>query len=131
MLAAQLVEHRLPADEAGIGRGVALALASDSRAWLLLAEADGAAVGVTLANRIVSVEHGGEALWVEELYVVPSSRRTGVATALLDELERRGVALGIRALELEVVPTQAAAFALYDSRGFRRVDRARLSKALR
>jgi hypothetical protein len=39
LLTAQLVEHDLPADPAGIGDGVDLAFAPHSPAWLLLAAA--------------------------------------------------------------------------------------------
>ncbi|MFL5311801.1 MAG: GNAT family N-acetyltransferase [Myxococcales bacterium] len=130
LLTAQLVEHRLPADAEGIARGIDLALAPASPAWLWLAERDGTPLGIFLANQIVSVERGGLALWVEELYVIPTARRTGVARELLarvcDEARRRGV----RSIELEVVPAQAAAFALYRSLGFTPMDRARMSLPL-
>jgi len=130
LLTAQLIEHRLPAEARGISRGIDFALAPDSPAWLWLAERQGRAVAIFLANRVVSVERGGFTLWVEELYVVPEERRTGVARALLarvcDEARRQGV----RAVELEVVPTQAAAFALYRALGFQDVQRQRMSLAL-
>jgi GNAT superfamily N-acetyltransferase len=130
LLTAQLVEHALPADADGIARGIELALAPHSPAWLWLAERDGRAVGVFLANQIVSVELGGSSLWVEETYVVPEARRSGVARELLravcDEARRRG----LRAVELEVVRTQAAAFALWRALGFTDVNRQRMSLAL-
>lgn len=130
LLTAQLVEHALPADADGIARGIDLALAPHSPAWLWLAERDGRAAGVFLANQIVSVEKGGWSLWVEETYVVPEARRSGVARALLravcDEARRRG----FRAVELEVVPTQAAAFALWRGLGFADVNRQRMTLAL-
>jgi ribosomal protein S18 acetylase RimI-like enzyme len=113
-----------------VGRGVALALTPQSPAWLVVAERAGEAVGVSLVNRIVSVEKGGLALWMEELYVVPEARRTGVARAMLQFLVDEGRRAGLRSLELEVVRTQAAAFALYRSFGFEDVDRARLTFAI-
>ena len=127
LLTAQLVEHELPADPAGIAAGVDLAFAPHSPAWLLLAELDGTAVGIVLANQIVSVEKCGYTLWIEELYVVPQARRRRVASALLDDLVAEGRRRGVRAIELEVVPTQAAAFSLYRTRGFRDVDRRRMT----
>jgi len=130
LLTAQLVEHALPADADGIARGIGFALAAHSPAWLWLAERDGRAVGVFLANQIVSVEKGGWSLWVEETYVVPEARRTGVARAMLravcDEARRRD----LRAVELEVVPTQSAAFALWRALGFTDVHRQRMALAL-
>jgi GNAT superfamily N-acetyltransferase len=130
LLSAQLIEHRLPADPEGISRGIDHALAKDSPAWLWLAERDGRAVAVFLANQIVSVERGGLALWVEELYVVPEARRTGIARALLARVRDEARRKGVRSIELEVVPTQSAAFALYRGLGFEDVHRQRMSLAL-
>ncbi|HXL40260.1 MAG TPA: GNAT family N-acetyltransferase [Myxococcales bacterium] len=130
LLTAQMVEHRLPAGPDRIDRGLDAAFRPGSPAWLFLAERDGQAVGVFLANPIASVEKGGETLWIEELYVTPGARRTGVARALLahalDEARRRG----LRAFDLEVVPTQAAALALYRALGFEDVPRQRMTLEL-
>ena len=129
LLTAQLLEHRLPADAGRVGRGLDRAFALPT-AWLWLAERSGEAVAVLLANEIASVERGGLALWIEELYVAPDARRGGIARAMMarvrDEASRRGV----HAIELEVVPSQAAAFALYRSLGFEDVHRQRLSLPL-
>jgi ribosomal protein S18 acetylase RimI-like enzyme len=130
LLTAQLVEHQLPADPDGVARGIECALVPHSPAWLWLAERDGQPVAIFLANQIVSVERGGLALWVEELYVVPAARRAGVARALLASVFEHARQRGVRAIELEVVPTQAAAFALYRALGFEEVHRTRLSLAL-
>jgi GNAT superfamily N-acetyltransferase len=130
LLTAQLVEHRLPAAAQGISRGIDLALAADSRAWLWLAEREGRAVAILLANEIVSVERGGLVLWIEELYVVPEARRSGIARALLGRVRERARERGIRAIELEVVPTQGPAFALYRALGFEDLRRTRLSLPL-
>jgi GNAT superfamily N-acetyltransferase len=130
LLTAQLIEHALPADPEGITRGIELALAPHSCAWLWLAERGGRAVGIFLANQIVSVERAGSALWIEELYVVPEARRTGVARALLWRITAEARRRGVRGLDLEVVPTQAAAFALYRALGFSDVNRQRMTLAL-
>jgi ribosomal protein S18 acetylase RimI-like enzyme len=74
----------------------------------------------------VSVEYPPYTLWIEELYVIPPARRTGVASALLGFVCDEGRSRGVRALNLEVVPTQAAAFALYRRFGFTEVHRTRL-----
>jgi ribosomal protein S18 acetylase RimI-like enzyme len=122
LLAAQLEEHTLPVDAAGIERALDLCLEPGAKVELLLAF-DGEAVGVCLANPIVSAEHGGTAIWIEELYVAPGARRRGVARALLDALLRSARASGARAVELEVAPGHEAARALYRSVGFRENER--------
>jgi len=130
LLSAQLIEHGLPADPRGIARGIELAMAPRTSAWLWLAEREGQPLAVFLANEIVSVERGGAVLWVEELYVVPEARRTGIARALLSRISEEARHRGVRAIELEVVPTQKAAFALYRALGFADVQRKRMSLAL-
>jgi len=125
LLVAQLVEHHLPADPQGVERGIELAMGRET-AWLLLAFVDQEAVGVFLANEIVSVEQAGIVLWVEELYVVPGARRRGVARGILNSVAEEARRKGIVSIELEVVPTQEAAFALYRSMGFVDVERKRM-----
>src|SRR5438128_3920838 len=105
LLIAQLVEHHLPANPQGVARGIELAMGSEA-AWLLLAFFEDEPVGVFLANEIVSVEQAGMVLWVEELYVVPSARRRGVAREILNFVAREARKKGIVSVELEVVPTQ-------------------------
>ena len=130
LLTAQLVEHRLPAEPDAVSRGIGCALAPHSAAWLWLAEFDRRAAAIFLANEIASVERGGLVLWVEELYVIPEARRTGVARALLARVREHASRRGVRAIELEVAPTQAAALALYRALGFQEVRRKRLSLLL-
>ena len=130
LLTAQLIEHRLPADPDGIARGIDCALSPHSGAWLWLAERDATPVAVLLANEIASVERGGLVLWIEELYVIPTARRRGVARALLARVCEQARDRGVHAIELEVVPAQAAAFALYRALGFDEVHRRRMSLAL-
>lgn len=125
LLMAQLVEHHLPADADGVEKGIELAMKRDS-AWLLLALSGEQTVGVFLANEIVSVEQAGIVLWVEELYVAPSARRRGVARGILNFVAQEARRKGIVSVELEVVPTQEAAFALYRSLGFVNVERKRM-----
>src|SRR6266850_1223743 len=125
LLVAQLVEHHLPADSRGVERGIELAMGRET-AWLLLAFVDREPVGVFLANEIVSVEQAGLVLWVEELYVIPAARRRGVARGILNFVAEEARRKGIVSIELEVVATQEAAFALYRAMGFVDVERKRM-----
>jgi ribosomal protein S18 acetylase RimI-like enzyme len=58
---------------------------------------------------------------VQRIFVAGPARRQGVAAAVLAELERRAQAMGYRMLQLETGARQAAAIALYERCGFRRV----------
>jgi len=130
LLTAQLIEHRLPADPDRVAHGIDLALAPHSPAWLWLGQREGRTVAIFLANEVVSVERGGLVLWVEELYVVPEARRSGIARALLARVCQHARQRGVRAIELEVVPTQQAALALYRALEFEQVHRTRMSLSL-
>lgn len=123
LLTAQLREHQLPVDEDGVARAVELALTHGASAWLVVATLHGLPAGVLLANPILSVEKGGGSLWIEELYVAPERRRRGVARALLSFVIAEARLHGLCAVELQVVPSQGAAFALYRALGFVANDR--------
>ena len=58
--------------------------------------------------------------FLDNVAVAPASRRGGVASALLDVLLAEGRARGLSRLTLEVRPSNAAALALYEKKGFTR-----------
>lgn len=55
---------------------------------------------------------------VENLAVLPRYRRTGTASALLAEVERRARARGLEAIALEVASRNTGAVLLYEKAGF-------------
>ena len=71
---------------------------------------------MSLAVRF-AMEHEGLFGTVDDLYVAPSHRRRGVATALLDALRADAARRGCRALCAEVGASNAAAVALYTRAG--------------
>ena len=66
----------------------------------------------------VGLEYVLDEGYITDLAVFSRCRRHGVGTALLRELERRGRALGLRFLTLEVRPSNAAALGLYRGMGY-------------
>jgi GNAT superfamily N-acetyltransferase len=86
------------------------------RAPYLVARLDGVPVGCGALQPI-----DRQAAEVRRMFVHRDHRRSGIARALLAELERRAVALRYTMLRLETGHRQAAAMALYESSGFRRI----------
>ena len=86
---------------------------------LLGAFEDGAeqALGV-LGFRPQSLLHLGDTLYVDDLSVLPTARRGGVATALLDEVAAEGRRLGCTAVTLDSGHQRRDAHALYLRYGF-------------
>jgi ribosomal protein S18 acetylase RimI-like enzyme len=75
--------------------------------------------GYALLCSFWSNELGGEVCVIDELYVKPSARGRGAATALVQAiLDGRWFAEAV-AIELEVTPANARARALYERLGFR------------
>ena len=85
----------------------------------LAAEVGGALVG----HAVVSA--AGEDAELQRIAVAPAYRRTGVASALLAEAERRAGEDGATRLLLEVREDNTTAAAFYLSRGFEEVGRRR------
>ena len=87
-------------------------IAESGLAWV--AESDAAAVGMVLARR-----RGVRVGRITDLYVVPASRKGGVATSLLRAVIERFAADGVDTVDLEVMASNAAARAVYGRWGFR------------
>jgi GNAT superfamily N-acetyltransferase len=113
-----------------VARAVELALAPGAHAWLAVAARSGLVVGVLLANPIVSIEYGGGALWIEELYVESAHRRRGAGRALYQFVADEARRAGLSAIELEVDPSLDGAEPFWRGLGFRAVERRRFDRAL-
>ncbi|MDG4792979.1 GNAT family N-acetyltransferase [Micromonospora sp. WMMD1082] len=59
---------------------------------------------------------------IKRMYVTPSARGTGVATAILRALERAAGNAGVRTLLLETGTAQPDAMRFYEREGYRRID---------
>ena len=70
------------------------------------------------ALRPVSAGSLGGALEVKKVFVEPDARGTGVARALLADLERYALAHGVTSLVLQTGPLQVDAIALYEKVGY-------------
>ena len=88
------------------------AIVESGLGWL--AEKDGVAVGMALARR-----RGPRVGRITDLYVRPSSRRSGVAEALTRAVATRFVADSVDTVDLEVMASNTAARAAYARWGFR------------
>lgn len=108
-------------------RGSFAALLADPRVLFIVAvgpgdgalTAPGRLVGYAVATFVVDEAE------LANLATAPEARRQGVGGLLLDEVIRGAVTRGTRELFLEVRESNAAARALYGSRGFAQVGRRR------
>jgi len=81
--------------------------------------------GIAVLSFLWTLEHGGATVWLDELYVDPRERRSGLGTKLLEAAMAVARAQGCGALDLEVEPGHEAGVRLYERLGFRRLPRER------
>ncbi len=96
--------------------------------WLLLH--DGTPAGYVVLTVGFSMEYGGLAAFVDDLFVKDKFRRLGLGRAGLNALFTECKRRGVRALHLEVGRDNTHAKALYAQFGFRETDRQLLSVRL-
>jgi ribosomal-protein-alanine N-acetyltransferase len=83
----------------------------------LVAEDDASIVGYAVAS------FAGDIAELQRIGVTPDARRTGIASALLDEVVAEAPGTGANRLLLEVREDNAGALAFYAARGFIEIDR--------
>jgi GNAT superfamily N-acetyltransferase len=101
-----------PPTEPALVRG-SLAAYRRPDALILLAEADGRAVGVGALRR-----HDARVAEVKRMYVTPDARLRHVGSAILDRLIEEAGMMGARILRLDTCRFMTDAQRLYRSRGF-------------
>jgi ribosomal protein S18 acetylase RimI-like enzyme len=86
------------------------------RAWVIYDGDDPA--GYVVLTFTYSIEFGGRAAFIDELYIAPDRRGRGIGRQTLAFLTELAVSMRVRVLLLEVTPTNEAARRLYSSAGF-------------
>jgi GNAT superfamily N-acetyltransferase len=125
LLVRQMEEHDLTVARAALARAVGTLLARPALGRVLVARLAGRTIGVAVLSFVWTIEHGGASSWLDELYVEPAHRGSGIGTALLRAAIAAVVASGARAIDLEVVAGHERAANLYRREGFVRHTRER------
>ncbi len=108
------VDHAIP-DEY-IARTADTVLSGTPFAAIYLLEHQGQIAGYALLAITWSQEAGGQAVWIEELYLLPQFRGQGLGSAFFRELET--LYPHAARFRLEVEPDNHRALALYTKMGF-------------
>jgi len=96
--------------------------------WLM--ESAGVPAGYVVLTQCFTMEYGGIAGFVDDLFVRPTFRQCGLGTTMLEELRAHCLANGVRALFVEVAPDNGPAQKVYRRAGFGETNRQILSLAL-
>jgi GNAT superfamily N-acetyltransferase len=130
LLVLQMLEHRVQTTVPRLHDVISSVLNDRRRGFFLVAKDQGRVLGVAYLAIILSVEHCGPVGWLEELYVSPNHRGTGVGTALLDAVLAQARERDLVAIDLEVDAEHQRAESLYRRTGFRNLPRSRWAKIL-
>jgi GNAT superfamily N-acetyltransferase len=83
-----------------------------------IAEGDRGLLGYLLAVTMFSLEHGGMMAEIDELFVVPDKRSTGIGAALLRQADHDLAAAGLVRLQLQLGVNNQRAKLFYARHGF-------------
>lgn len=125
LLIAQLRDHGNDLADAGLTAAAAGLLERPHRGQFLLACDAGDAVGFAALSYLWTLERGGRAAWLDELYVLPERRGAGIGTALLAAALAAARAAGAAAVDLEIEAGHERVAALYRRSGFAPLARQR------
>jgi len=118
LLGRQFAELGIPLPLTKLAASVEGGLADGRRGTFFLAHVDGLPVGVAYLSFQWSLEHGGASAWLEELFVLPERRGTGIGRELLRGALAHAAERGCAAVDLEVEEAHPRAARLYEREGF-------------
>ena len=99
-----------------------------ARLWLICSGED--VVGYVCITLGYSLEVGGNDFFLDELFLIPEARGTGLGRAALDFVENESRTLGARRICLEVERHNVKAQEIYVARDYRKHNRHLMSKWL-
>jgi GNAT superfamily N-acetyltransferase len=100
-------------------RLLATLLSEPARGGCWLVESGAQLQGYLLAVYLFSLEHGGLMAEIDEFFVAPQLRSTGVGSHLLAVAERYMAALGLRQIQLQLGVGNQRGRRFYEKHGFR------------
>jgi GNAT superfamily N-acetyltransferase len=130
LLRVQLEEHGIELTAAALDHAVHGLVAVEGRGALLIARDGERVLGIAVLSYLWTLEHGGQAAWLDELYVLPDQRERGTGSALLSAALDTARAAGAIAVDLEVEASHSRVASLYLRNGFKRLSRQRFSRPL-
>ena len=130
LLRHQLDEHDVALEQSALEHAVRVLIEQHELGRVLLAESAGAVVGVAVLSFLWTLEHGGAAAWLDELYVAPPQRGRGIGRRMVEAAMDVARERGCVALDLEVEDGHDDAARLYARMGFRRHRRVHWTRRL-
>jgi GNAT superfamily N-acetyltransferase len=126
LLAIQLSEHRIDLDAGRLEAAVRGVLEDPTRGFFMVLQVDARTVGAAYVSFIWALEHGGHSAWLEEIFIDPACRESGLGARFLQSVMAECEARGCAALDLEIDAGHERVRSLYRRHGFNELPRRRL-----
>jgi GNAT superfamily N-acetyltransferase len=130
LLQEQFGEHDIEIPLQSLRDAIAEMLVNDHWGTFLVAREEGHVIAVAAIAYAWTLEHSGKSAWLDELYVIPKRRGSGIGTALLQEVIKEVSNQGCKAIDLEVEREHRRAERLYEREGFEQLARTRWVRLL-
>jgi GNAT superfamily N-acetyltransferase len=130
LLVNQFREHAISFEIEKLESALGQLLARQELGLVLLSEEGSSCRGVAVISLAWTLEHGGKTAWLDELYVLPEYRGTGIGSALIERTLQEASDIGCRAVDLEVDQDHTRAEDLYRRFGFEKLPRSRWAKKI-
>lgn len=130
MMQGQFQEHGINVPAERLRNAVVAMLENAELGFFMVARQQGEAVGMACVSFCWTLEHGGKSAWLDELYVLPPYRGTGLGGALLQAVLSKTRESGCAAVDLEVDIEHRRVENLYRRAGFEPLARSRWVKLL-
>ena len=123
LLIAQLRDHGNDVSDDDLAAAARGMIERPQRGQFLLALDGGTVVGLAALSYLWTLERGGLAAWLDELYVLPERRDAGIGAALVAAAIATACAAGALAVELEIEAGHERVASLYRRTGFEPLSR--------
>jgi diamine N-acetyltransferase len=120
-----LHQHSIDLSDATLRQAVQGLFDNPERGRILVVARGQRVVGVAVLSFLWTLEHGGQAAWLDELYIEPDQRRLGIGRELVQVSMQAAAEAGCKTLDLEVEDGHEDATRLYQRLGFHRHRRTR------
>jgi GNAT superfamily N-acetyltransferase len=130
LLGAQLDEHDIALPTENLTHAVNGFFDEPRRGRILVARHSSTVIGVAVLSYTWTLERGGQSCWLDELYVVPQWRDSGIGTAILRKAIEITSNDGCLTMDLEVETSHTRAANLYLREGFQVHTRTRYYRML-
>jgi GNAT superfamily N-acetyltransferase len=130
LLHEQFKEHGIGFSRKTLAHAVSEMVRNQELGFFLTAREGGPVIGMAAVSFAWVLEHGGKSAWLDELYVLPENRGSGVGGILIEKAVEEATQEGCLAIDLEVDQEHQRVERLYARLGFEPLARTRWVRRL-